>query len=207
MKNWVAAAMAFAVLLQTSGELAASEPTMTSLDHTLLDADAIVLATVESVSQVDDATAAIGLRPVRIVENRWNSKSALQKLHVRGTVFDDGGTSVVRFNRERPAIQRGRTYVFLLRGGPSSEGPFVDAHIALLRVSDKDNSVECGSGSVYGVTSHMVICGAPDTSYGAPMAVSEVCDALGKQLLRAKQIRPKLLMRRIADLRADPKTS
>lgn len=202
MKKRATAVLALVALLGTSGEVAASDPVTMSLDTTLVDADAIVLATVESISQAEDGVADVALKPIRTIENRWATSSALGKIRVRGAVSSDNGAAMVRFNTDRPALRRGRSYVFLLRGGASDDGPFVNAPIALMPVSESGDSIECGSGSVYGVTRHMVVCGQPETSYGPPMKVAEVCDALAKQLLRSKQVRAKRFQRRISELKA-----
>jgi hypothetical protein len=200
MKNWATAVLVGSLLLAPGGELSASETVTMSLDATLVDADAIVLASVASISQAEDDVAVIALKPIRTIENRWGAASVLSKIQVRGTVSDSEGAASVRFDRDLPAIQRGRTYVFILRGGASSRGPFVDASFALMPVSEKGDSVECGSGRIYGVTRDAVACGRPETTYGAPMKVAELCDALEKQLARSKEMRPGRRQRRIGEL-------
>ena len=99
----------FSALLALSASSAAEERLETQFDADLVDADAIVIASVDSISAVNGESAEVALKPLRVLANRWDAKTALNKVRVQRSVTQsDAGPSLKL--PDRPELRPGGAY-------------------------------------------------------------------------------------------------
>jgi len=199
----VGACIALVTLALATHAGAESLPSQT-LDVTLLKSDAIVFATIESLSQPNDDKDAVDihLRDVRSVATRW--PDALTTFRVRGRLMvnSDAGADIVDVPKRSTVdadagndfvvvrnhlLTVGKRYLFLLRGGMWSDAPLLTSAPAIYLVTD--GIVRCGSGNVYGLGTMGFVCDVESQASVPPVTEDQLFDALSRAISTARRRR------------------
>jgi hypothetical protein len=204
IQRFAAGACSVAVTLALVTHAGAESLPSQTLDVTLLKSDAILFATIESLSQPNDHKDAVDLRlrDVRSVATRW--PDALTGFRVRGRLMldPDAGADVVIVPKRSAGdadaasdfvvvrnqlLTVGKRYLFLMRGGMWSDAPLLTSAPAIYLVSD--GIVRCGSGNVYGIGTMGFVCDVESQTTVPPVTENQLFDALSRAISTARSRR------------------
>lgn len=164
-----------------------------TLDVTLINADAIVFATVTSVSLAPDDERAIDVKlsNPRIVSTRWRaSELKIDHLRVAGRLELRDGVQRVRIVHG-DILREGTRYLLMLRGGAWQNAPLPYAIHTIYPVRE-DGVVECAGGEVYGIGPMGLLCSLASDQAGEPVTEAQLGDLLAISVHNARERRPEI---------------
>lgn len=179
--------IATGLLVSTLG-LASAEAQFsnTHFDVTVLETDALVVATVESLTPAKDTPGfvRVSLSDVRTVWSRF--ESPVHAFLIQSELLPE--QRVIRFGHGL-RLTVGRRYVMFLRGGEDGQAPFVSTNVPIYRVVD--GVVECSGGEVYAVGAFGLFCSTPERQAAAPMTEEHLAQVLQQRRSHARRRRPR----------------
>ena len=169
---------------------AAAQFSDTHFEVTLLETDALVIATVSSLrSDKSEARVRVGLSEVRTVWSRYDEP--IQAFDVVARMHE--GSQTVRFGHHL-RLDEGSRYIFLFRNEGAGYGPMVTTNVPVYLIRD-DGTLACGGGEIYAIGAFGMFCSTAEQQFGRPLSEETFVRQVLERRRAATRHRPGLARR------------